>query len=168
MGGKLKVREIKEEERKELERRRKSRTVEARVRMRAEMVLRKEEGANLAEIGEELGVDYETVSLWIHRFNAEGLEGLEEKEGRGRKRRYDEEARGEMIALARSRPQVEETGFSSWSLDRLQEVLQREKGIGVSRAQLARILEAEGLKWYQERTYFTERPDPQFAEKRGR
>jgi hypothetical protein len=30
------------------------------------------------------------------------------------------------------------------------------------------VLEAEGLRWYQEQVYFRERPDPQFAEKRGR
>ena len=40
--------------------------------------------------------------------------------------------------------------------------------LGISRAQLARVLKAEGLRWYQEQVYFTERPDPQFVEKRGR
>jgi transposase len=40
--------------------------------------------------------------------------------------------------------------------------------IPISRSQLGAILHDEGLKWYQEKTYFTERPDPQFAEKRGR
>jgi hypothetical protein len=38
----------------------------------------------------------------------------------------------------------------------------------ISRSQLADVLTQEGLKWYQEKTYFTESPDPQFVEKRGR
>jgi hypothetical protein len=52
-------------------------------------------------------------------------------------------------------------------LDRLVEYINQELQIGISRAQLGKVLEAEGLRWYQEATYFTERPDPQFVEKRG-
>ena len=51
--------------------------------------------------------------------------------------------------------------------DRLVAYLRENNQIGISRAQLARVLKAEGLRWYQEKSYFTERPDPQFVEKRG-
>lgn len=39
--------------------------------------------------------------------------------------------------------------------------------IAISRAQLARVLKEEALRWYQEETYFTECPDPNCG-KRGR
>jgi len=48
------------------------------------------------------------------------------------------------------------------------EYVHQRLNLPVSRSQLGAILEHEGLKWYQEKTYFTESPDPQFAEKRGR
>ncbi len=72
-----------------------------------------------------------------------------------------------MIALARTDPDKLGLPYGHWTLDRLVEYLHNNDQIGVSRAQLARILQAEGLRWYQEKTYFTERPDPQFVEKRG-
>jgi transposase len=73
-----------------------------------------------------------------------------------------------MIALARTKPPALNLPFASWSLTRLRDYLAEHQQLRISRAQLGRILEAEGLRWYQEKTYFTERPDPQFAEKRGR
>ena len=73
-----------------------------------------------------------------------------------------------MIALARTNPDKLDLPYGNWTLDRLVEQLKARNQIAVSRAQLARILKAEGLRWYQEKSYFTERPDPQFVEKRGR
>jgi hypothetical protein len=52
-------------------------------------------------------------------------------------------------------------------LDRLTEYVNQTLQIPISRSQLGEILDQEGLKWYQEKTYFTERPAPQFAEKGG-
>ena len=72
-----------------------------------------------------------------------------------------------MIATARTKPDAFDLPFGYWSLDRLVEYLSNNHNIGVSRVQLSRILKAEGLRWYQEKVYFSERPDPQFAEKRG-
>jgi transposase len=57
--------------------------------------------------------------------------------------------------------------FGHWTLDRLVEYAHVQLAITISRSQLGAILHNEGLRWYQEKTYFTERPDPQFAEKRG-
>jgi hypothetical protein len=72
-----------------------------------------------------------------------------------------------MIAVTRTHPQKLGLPYGHWSLNRLVEYLHSAYQIGISRAQLARVLETEGLRWYQEKTYFTERPDPQFVEKRG-
>ena len=69
-----------------------------------------------------------------------------------------------MIAVARTHPQ--KVPYSRRTQSRLVEYENREFHIAISQAQLARILE-DGLRWYLEHTYFTERPDPQFVEKRG-
>jgi len=103
----------------------------------------------------------------LKRFNQEGLPGLQDKARGGRHPTYSQKERGQMIALARTHPDKLGLPYGHWSLDRLVEQLQQREQIDVSRAQLARILQAEGLRWYQEKSYFTERPDPQFVEKRG-
>jgi transposase len=81
---------------------------------------------------------------------------------------YSEEERGRMVVTAKTRPSLWGLEYSHWTLDRLVEYVNQVLNVPISRSQLGEILRLEGLKWYQEQTYFTASPDPQFAEKRGR
>jgi transposase len=116
-----------------------------------------------------------TVSQWLTRFEREGVAGLPDAPKSGRPPTYSEEERGRLMALcahsviatARTHPPALGLPFGHWTLDRLVAYAHEQLHLGISRAQLARVLEAEGLRWYQEQIYFSERPDPQFAEKRG-
>lgn len=161
------LRPLTEEEREQLNRLSRSGKEPSQRVERAKMVLMAAEGQTITAIAEKLGRRHETVSKRLVRFNEAGLDGLEDRQRSGRPPEYDEEARGQMIATARTHPQKLGLPFGHWSLRHLVKYLNEELGIGISRAQLARVLEEEGLRWYQEKTYFTERPDPQFAEKRG-
>lgn len=163
----IEVREIQDEERKYLESLSRSRTAEKRMVERTQIIVRRAAGERPGQIAADLSIKGDTVTRWVKRFNEAGVAGLRDREGRGRKAQYDEKARGQMIAVVRTKPQALGLPFASWSIRRLCRYLNEQEAIGVSRAQLARILVAEGLRWYQEQTYFTERPDPQFVEKRG-
>ena len=162
------LRALSEKEREALSKRRRSRTAPKREVERATMILLRAEGQNTGEIAQELGCCQDTVTLWVKRFNGNGLAGLNDLPGRGRPADYSESQRGQMIAVARTHPQQLEQPYGYWSLRRLADYLRETYQIEVSKSQLGRILEQEGLRWYQEKTYFTERPDPDFAEKRGR
>jgi transposase len=56
-------------------------------------------GLRTAKIAEELGCHPKTVRKRLHRFNAEGLEGLGDRPGAGRKPRITEDERSKIIAL---------------------------------------------------------------------
>jgi transposase len=58
--------------------------------------------------------------------------------------------------------------FASWTLDRLAAYLHEEKGLAIKRSRIGEILAAEGLRWREQEAWFGERPDPEFAAKRGR
>lgn len=161
------VRELQETERQTLEKLSRSRTAEKRQVERATIVLRRWQGEKSVHIARDLGLESDTITRWVKRFNAAGLSGLSDQEGRGRHNTYDEKQRGQLMATARTLPSQLGCVYGYWTLDRLVEYAHHHLKIGISRAQLARVLEAEGLKWYQEQTYFSERPDPQFVEKRG-
>jgi transposase len=145
-----------------------SQTAAYRQVRRATMILLAAEGHHFDVIGETVKSSADRVSYWVKRFNEAGLEGLEDKPRPGRERIYSEQERGQIIALARTHPDQLGLAYGRWTSRRLTEYINNQLGITISRAQLGRVLEAEGLGWYQEKTYFTERPDPQFAEKRGR
>ena len=121
----------------------------------------------MAAIKDDVGVADGTVRLWITRFNARGLDGLRDRRRGGRPPTYTPEQVGELVAASLSDPQDLGLPFASWTLDRLATYLQEEQGIAIKRSRIGEILQAEGLRWRHQETWFGERPDPAFAAKRG-
>ena len=108
-----------------------------------------------------------TVRHWLKRFNARGLQGLEEDVRSGRPPTYSAEQRSAVINTALTRPADLGLPFASWTLDRLVAYL-GEQGIAMRRSRISEIFIQEGLKWRHEETWFGKRVDPDFARKRGR
>ena len=77
--------EITPEERAELRQRSVSPTSSQRDALRARIVLLRSQGRKESEVAQRLGVSINTVSLWSYRFQRQGLEGLKDRPGRGRK-----------------------------------------------------------------------------------
>jgi transposase len=164
----LRVRELTDEERTTLGRWARSRTEPARRVERARMVWQAVQGDKLAAIATTHGCNVETVRLWVKRFNRCGLAGLTDRPRSGRPPTYPADQAGEVVATALTKPTDLGLPFASWTLDRLAAYLAGQRGIGIKRSRIGEILQAEGLRWRTHETWFGARPDPQFAEKRGR
>ena len=143
--------------------------------LRARMIVGSWKRKRTTTIARELGCHPQTVRERIIRFNAEGIDGLGDRPGAGRKPRLTEEERGRIIALARSTPPgkavrmgdeleaVEPEKEAQWSLDALARAA-HEKGIQVERSQIRRILLQEGIRWRHPRSW-AESTDPEFVPK---
>src|SRR5512143_2240971 len=164
---KVTLRELTPEERQALEYLAASRTAHARFVERAQILLAIAEGRRPSHVAKDLGISRPTVYTWIRRFHAQGLHGLEDQPRAGRPPTYTAEQRAEVIAAALTDPQKLGLPFGCWTLDRLQAYLNEQKGIPIKRSRIDEILIDEGLRWRKEETWFGERVDPQFAEKRG-
>jgi transposase len=103
----------------------------------------------------------------IRRFNAEGLAALEDHHRSGRPATYSPEQVATVVALALTAPKSLGLPFASWTLDRLAAYLSERKAMTIKRSRINEILLAEGLRWRRHETWFGERVDPEFAEKRG-
>ena len=156
-----------DEEREELGRMARSRTLGAGRVRRARIVPHALEGLSTPEIGARMGLCGATVRHWLKRFNARGLDGLEEDVRTGRPPTYSAEQRSAVIDTALTRPADLGLPFAAWTLDRLVTHLTG-RGIAMRRSRISEILLREGLKWRHEETWFGERVDPEFARKRGR
>jgi transposase len=73
------------EVRTELQRRANASTSAHRDRFRANIILLRLEGLKIETIAKQLKTSMPTVSTWSGRFEAHGLDGLNDKAGRGRK-----------------------------------------------------------------------------------
>jgi transposase len=144
--------------------------------MRAKMIVASWDGERTSAIAAQLGCHMQTVRERLVRFNAEGVDGLGDLPGAGRKRRITERERGRIIALARSDPPgrpvrddagglaaADEHGPSQWTLNSLTEAAQAE-GIDVHRSQVRRILLAEKVRWRHTHSW-AHSEDPDFAPK---
>src|SRR3954453_6905400 len=163
----LRVRALSDEEREELGRMARSRSLGAGLVRRAQIVMQALEGLKAPEIGARMDLCGATVRHWLKRFNARGLRGLEEDVRTGRPPTYSAEERSAVIDTALPRPPDLGLPFASWTLDRLVAHL-TERGIGMRRSRIGEILLREGLRWRHEETWFGARVDPDFAQKRGR
>src|SRR5215208_6187886 len=79
------VRPLGSEEAKAIQQLVRSRTVPAGIFQRALIVLWSSEGQTPTEIAQRLPMKWDNVVKWIRRFNQQGLAGLQERPGRGRK-----------------------------------------------------------------------------------
>jgi transposase len=146
---------------------------------RARIVALSWDGLAVPAIAGQLGCHPKKARRWLHRFNADGLDGLGDRPGAGRRRRITEAQRSAIIALARSAPpgRLErdgagelaaeaEDGPAQWTLDTLSQAA-RDAGITVGRSQVRRILLAEKVRWRRTHSWAAS-TDPGFAPKEPR
>ena len=132
------------------------RTTPQRVVERARIVLSSAEGLSGAAICEEVAVSRPTVTLWLDRYEADGLQGLLEdrpRSGRPPRIRAADEAE-----IVRKTLEEKPTNATHWSC----RLMARE--VGVHPTTVSRIWRAHGLQPHRVE-YFKLSTDPQFVEK---
>ncbi len=147
----------------ELEARANAPTTPQRDALRARIILGAAQDKPSGSIAAELNVSIDTVSCWRGRFARLGLAGLQDIPRTGRHPTLTPVERCEMIAVA-SEPAPEEEGLNGWTLDLLQEHIQKRGIASISRSHLHTILQQADLHPHKHRMWLHS-PDPQFREK---
>jgi transposase len=143
---------------------------------RAQMIVLSWDGRRVPAIAETLGCSQKAVRERLARFATEGLDGLGDRPGAGRKPRISQEQRSQLIALVAGPPPgrlardeagelvaADAAGPAVWTLDALTAAA-RAVGIDIARSQVRRILLAEGVRWRRPRSWATS-ADPDFGPK---
>jgi transposase len=164
----LALRQLTDEEERLIARLAHSRTESARAVERAQIVRRAHQGERIPAIARALQLTEATVRVWLKRFETGGVDGLKDAPRRGRPPVYRPEEVAEVIAASLTKPDDLGLPFGSWTLDRLTTYLKEQKGLAIGRSRIATLLQEEGLRWRTQETWFGERVDPGFVQKRGR
>jgi len=93
-------------------------TLSAKTFKRATALLELDRGKTLSQVAATLQVTYPTISTWRDRYNASGLDGLDDAPRSGRPVEIDGTARAKITALACSDAPE---GHARWSLRLLAE-----------------------------------------------
>jgi len=167
MPAKVTLRELTPEERQAVDELARARTAPARLVDRARIIQAAAAGQSAGQVAARLGCSRPTVYCWVRRFNDGGLAALEDRPRSGHPHTYDADQRASVVAAALTDPKGLGLPFGCWTLDRLQAYLNERVGIPIKRSRINEILLEEGLRWRKDESWFGERVDPQFAEKRG-
>src|SRR6516162_1942788 len=128
--------------------------VPVRDRFRANIISRRLEGKSETEVAKELGCSLGAVCKWSKRFDAQGLTGLKDAPGRGRKERLPTEKISLVVERATRPPQ----GRVRWSIRSMA------REAGVSKSTVQRIWNHNDIKPHRLETFKISN-DPNFEEK---
>ena len=81
------------------------------------------EGRSRAEAAEQNGMDRQTLSDWVHRYNATGVDGLKSRHAPGAVPLLNEDQKAELRALVVKGPDREKDKVIRWRCLDLQEVI---------------------------------------------
>ncbi len=111
------------------------------------IVLFSAQGHRVQEISREVDLHPINVRKWIHRFNAEGMEGLRSGKSPGRPPVFSDEQKDEIVALANGDPRKLGLSFTQWSLQRMRNYLV-DQGIveQISVETIRQVLRANGVR----------------------
>jgi len=139
-----------------------------RVRTRAQMVLlsaeKKLKADEIADIVRESSV---TVLRWLHRYIAEGIQGLMDAPRAGRSSILTNEFRKRLLEVVRRRPRSLELEYSMWTLQRLADFMAEDTGIRVSTETIRRALAKEDIVFSRPQHTISS-PDPEYQVKKRR
>ena len=142
-------------DRKRLEEWLRTRTTPQRQVERARIVLGSADGLSGYELMEQLGLSRPTIQRWLDRYEAAGIEGLEDRSRSGRPRTISPEVVEEVVQKTTQEEPAEGTHWSS-------RIMAEE--VGLHHSQVARIWRTHGLKPHLVKTFKLSR-DPHFLDK---
>jgi len=109
------------------------------------------DGMSRAAAARLAGMDRQTLRDWVHRYNAQGVEGLRDRPRRGRPPRLDEGQQAALKALVLRGPELERDGCVAWRLRDLCALVARRFQVAYSETGLLRLLKGLDLSWQKAR-----------------
>jgi transposase len=140
-------------------------SAQARMLLRARIVLAAADGHSNAGIARDLGVCQDTVRKWRRRYTRARLAGLTDAPRPGRPPRFSPVQRAQVLALACELPATRGMPLSRWSGFELAcEAIEAGIVADISASTVARWLAADAIKPWQYRSWIAPRA-PDFATK---
>src|SRR5215203_1789864 len=122
------------------------------------------DGMSRDEAARAAGMDRQTLRDWVHRYNAEGIEGLRDRPRSGRPCAWDEGQQAALKAIILKGPRLERDGCVAWRARDLCDVVERRFGVRYAENGMLRLLKSLDLSWQKARPVHPE-ADPRAQER---
>lgn len=91
------------------------------------------------------GMDRQTLCDWVHRFNAEGPEGLIDRWGGGQRARLTADQKAELARIVEAGPDPEKDGVVRWRCQDLKGLIRKRFGVDYHERRVSEILKELGF-----------------------
>lgn len=109
------------------------------------------------ELEELYNTSFKQITNWVHQFEKEGIQGLRDKEGRGRKAKLQTgQAEKLKYLLANESPATYGYNTATWTGPLLIDWLRNEYNIEYKKAQIYNIIKSLGFSYQKGKGIFTE------------
>jgi transposase len=123
-----------------------AKTADAKVARRMLALAQVLEGAERKTAAETCGMDRQTLRDWVHRYNAEGLEGLSNRRSPGPPPRLSPAQKAELARLVREGPDLAVDGVVRWRRVDLQRRIEARFGVTMHERTVGKQLAALGFR----------------------
>jgi transposase len=104
------------------------------------------EGKPRSEAAISCGMDRQILCDWVHRYNAEGLDGLRNRTAPGAKPKLAAEQEREVAELVRNGPDLAEHGVVRWRRIDLARVIEQRYGVKLAERSVGDLLRRLGFR----------------------
>lgn len=123
-----------------------AKTADAKVARRMLALAQVLEGAERKTAAETCGMDRQTLRDWVHRYNAEGLEGLSNRRSPGPPPRLSPAQKAELARIVREGPDLAVDGVVRWRRVDLQRRIEARFGVTMHERTVGKQLAALGFR----------------------
>jgi transposase len=135
-------------------------SIHHQVRQRAHFLILASQHVKVEELMKIFDISHRTVYNWFNRWESDGILGLYDKSGRGRKKIFNPEEEEKIRSWTKEEPR---------QLKKVLEKIKVEWGIDTSTKTIKRILKSLSMSWHRMRRCVRSEPDPiEYAEKRAK
>src|SRR3954452_25296689 len=122
------------------------------------------DGMSRDQAARAAGMDRQTLRDWVHRYNAEGVEGLRDRPRSGRPCALDEGQQAALKGLILRGPDLERDGCVAWRARDLRALVERRFGVCYGETGILKLLKGLDLTWQKPRPVHPE-ADPKARER---
>jgi len=104
------------------------------------------EGADRTRAAETCGMDRQTLRDWVHRYNAEGLQGLYDRKPPGARPKLTAEQKAALAELVEAGPDPAVHGVVRWRRTDLRDELEHRFGVALHERSVGKVLKKLGYR----------------------
>jgi len=114
-------------------------------------------GVSSRKLEEIYQTSFKQITNWVHRFESEGIDGLIDKPGRGRKSRLSDDQKKELLEIVLNEsPTIYQYNTETWTGPLVMELIKKKYGISYQKAQVYNILKRLGLSYQRAKGFYSE------------